>query len=215
MIRKELVSEARSGETLGASLLFALLLLTLLSLAAGTQPGWEGERLAAALWLILLFAGALLLHRSFAQETEEDAFLQLLLWPVDRSALYCGKALASWLYLALLGALLWLAAFGLLGASPRGPAWALAATLLLGTAGFAGAGTFLAAVTARLRAAPILLPILLYPLLVPPLLAAVRLGGWALAGGPPAAPLWWELLVGYDLLFAVVPALLFELLWEG
>ncbi|MDI3316373.1 MAG: heme exporter protein CcmB [Bacillota bacterium] len=208
-------SEARSGETLGASLLFALLLLTLLSLTGGAGEDPAGERSAAVLWLLLLFAGALLLHRSFAQETEEDAFAQLLLWPVDRSALYYGKAVASWLYLAVLGAVVWLAALPLLGVSVRGPAWVLPAVLLLGTGGVAGAGTFLAAVTARLRAAPILLPILLYPLLVPLALAAIRLGGWALSGAAPAPALWWELLVGYDLLFTLVPALLFELLWEG
>ncbi|MCL6521782.1 MAG: heme exporter protein CcmB [Firmicutes bacterium] len=215
VFRKELITEARSGETLGTSALFAFLLLTLLSLAGGGAPGWQGERLAAALWLVLLFAGALLLQRSFAQEMEEDAFLQLLLWPVDRSALYFGKALAAWLYLLLLGALLWLAAFALLGATARGPLWALALALVLGTGGLAGAGSFLAAVTARLRAAPILLPVLLFPLLVPLLLAAVRLSGWTLAGGAAAEPLWWQLMAGYDLLLSVVPALLFELIWEG
>ena len=98
--------------------------------------------------------------------------------------------------------------------------WAAVPRLLLvavaGTIGFAAVGTLFAAMTANLRAREVLLPVLLLPLAVPVLLAAVKLSELALAGeGWGAAWPWWQLLLGFDLVFVVAGLLTFEFVLEA
>ena len=85
-----------------------------------------------------------------------------------------------------------------------------------GTIGFAAVGTLFAAMTAHLRAREVLLPVLLLPLAVPVLLAAVKLSELALAGEGwgPAWP-WWQLLLGFDVVFVVAGLLTFEFVLEA
>jgi ABC-type transport system involved in cytochrome c biogenesis permease component len=98
--------------------------------------------------------------------------------------------------------------------------WAAVPRLLLvavaGTVGFAAVGTLFAAMTAHLRAREVLLPVLLLPLAVPVLLAAVKLSELALAGEGwgPAGP-WWQLLLGFDVVFVVAGLLTFEFVLEA
>ena len=70
--------------------------------------------------------------------------------------------------------------------------------------------------TAQLRAREVLLPVFLLPLVVPVLLAAVRLTEAALAGEPwSGAAAWWQLLLGFDVVFVVAGMLTFEFVLEA
>jgi heme exporter protein B len=167
-------------------------------------------------WLAFLLAGVLGLGRSFALERENDCLDALVLAPGDKSGLYLGKV-AGTTALMLGMEVVFIVATGLLynldlwGAVPR-----LLVVAFFGTVGFAAVGTLFAAMTAQLRAREVLLPVFLLPLVVPVLLAAVRLTEAALAGEPwSGAAAWWQLLLGFDVVFVVAGALTFEFVLEA
>jgi heme exporter protein B len=87
----------------------------------------------------------------------------------------------------------------------------LAPVLALGALGFAALATLLAAITGRVRAGDLLLPLLAVPLFVPALIAGVKATGAAMAGEPFAAfAQWLRILAAFDALFLSAGYLLFE-----
>jgi len=87
--------------------------------------------------------------------------------------------------------------------------------IFLGTLGFVSIGTFLAALSANTRASEILLPIILFPILIPLMIGAVQSTAMIFdqkafvefAG-------WVKLLAVYDIIFLVVPFILFDYVLE-
>jgi heme exporter protein B len=138
----------------------------------------RSELSAGVLWATFAFAGTLGLNRSMATEKDGQALDGLLLAPVDRSAVYFGKALANTLFM-LIVALFTLPVYGILY-----NVYLLNAGLLLviviGAWGYSAIGTLLAAMAMQARSREVLLPVLLFPLLLPLLIAAVRASGFFL-----------------------------------
>jgi heme exporter protein B len=213
---KDLVVERRAKEGANALGFFAILLLFLFYLALGPDRERIQAALAGLFWLAFLLAGVLGLGRSFALERENDCLDALVLAPGDKGGLYLGKV-AGTTALMLAMEVVFILATGVLYNLDL---WAAVPRLLLvaffGTVGFAAVGTLFAAMTAQLRAREVLLPVFLLPLVVPVLLAAVRLTEAALAGDPwSEAAAWWQLLVGFDVVFVVAGMLTFEFVLEA
>ncbi|MGH7264305.1 MAG: heme exporter protein CcmB [Candidatus Rokuibacteriota bacterium] len=216
VLRKDLRIERRAKEGVNALGFFALLLLFLFYFALGPDRSRIETALPGLFWLAFLLAGLLALGRAFALERENDCLDGLVLAPGDKGGIYLGKvagttALMLAMELAFIGAAgvvynidLWPAAPGLL------------AVALAGTVGFAAVGTIFGVMTAQLRAREVLLPVLLLPLAVPVLLAAVRLTEVALRGEDwAAAAPWWQLLLGFDVVFLAAGWLVFEFVLEA
>lgn len=208
---KDLRQELRSRAVTVATLFFAAITLMVLAFAVGGNDTLLTEIAPGALWVALAFAGVISAAQSYAAEGEENAFEQLLLYPVPRASIYLGKLLANWLYLALLAALM-LPVTAVLFGLPLAEGWGLLLlTLLLGTFGFALIATFYAALTANLRARESLLPVLMFPVVVPILLAAVRAtSALTQLGNPALAADWLQLLVGFDLVYLVTCTAIFR-----
>lgn len=209
IFRKDLLAERRSREVLSSMLVFALLSVIIFIFSFELSANLQKEAFAGTLWVSLCFAGTLGLTRSFSQERENQALSGLLLSPVDRSAIYFGKVLANWVFMLFLALILVPAAAFFFNLNPFH--WALLGILLLGTLGYSLCGTFLAAITSRLRNRELFLPILLFPVIIPLLLAAIRATGAALNGGVVGElGTWLLMLAGYDMLFTAVGLFLFE-----
>ncbi len=87
----------------------------------------------------------------------------------------------------------------------------LAPVILLGALGFAALATLLGAISGRIRAGDLLLPLLAVPMYVPALIAGVKASAAALAGAPFAAfAEWIKILIAFDALFVACGYLLFE-----
>ncbi len=210
ILRKDLLIEWRARARAFALASFALTILLLFSFAVGPDTATLREHAGAYLWLALLLSSTLLLARSFQTEVESGAIESVVLAPTFPAAFYYGKALANWAQLVLLGAVMVPAVMALfdgrLAESPLG----LLAGLLLGTAGLAAPGTLYAALTARLGARQLLLPLLLFPLIVPCLLASVKATSLVMSGDPMGqVPSWLQLLLAFDLLYWAVCGVLF------
>ncbi|HEY3822033.1 MAG TPA: heme exporter protein CcmB [Polyangiaceae bacterium] len=173
VLAKDLRIEASTREIVVTAGYFAALVAIMASIAFATGPETTTRVAPGALWLAIVFASILALGRSWQREREESALLGLLVSPVPRAAIWCGKAvgvlgfvLAVEIVVVPLIALLFHVDL------PRviGP---LAIVMLLGTVGVAATGTLFGAMTVRTRARELLLATVLFPLLSPALLASV------------------------------------------
>lgn len=214
--RKDLLQESRSKAVTVATVFFSAVTLGVLAFAFGENPLLLREGAMGALWVALAFAGVISAAQSWQADLEDGALEALLVSPVPRAAVYLGKLLANWGLMTALGALLLPVAAGLYGA-PLGPGLLLLLLVIAaGTLGFALIAVFYAGLTANLRARESLLPVLMFPVVVPILLAAVRASNAIVGSGDLAlADAWLRLLVGFDLVYAVVCLALFRFVVEA
>jgi heme exporter protein B len=203
---KDLRAEWRTKEALNASLAFSMVILVLFSFALDPDPEMMKEFSGGLLWLVFLFAGALLLNRSFAREVTNDCLDALLASPVPPAALFVGKAVANCLLLMVLE-LVCLVEFGILyNVRWRAAAGPLFLVIALGTWALTVVGTMFSALTVNLRLREVMLPVLVYPMMVPPMMAAMILTTDLLAGNAlgPGNMLWVRVLVGFDVIFTLL-----------
>jgi heme exporter protein B len=211
LIWKDLLIEARGRETVLAGAVFALLVLVIFNFAFDLRVEDVSAVAPGVLWVTVTFAGVLSLGRSFARERDRRTLDGLLLAPMDRSALYLAKVIASVASMLVVEAVavpVFIALFNLRVDLPL-----LILALALGTLGLAGVGTLFAAMAAHSRAREVLLPLLLFPIQVPVILATVKSTGAAIyvAGvDPPDVTQWLGLLVAFDALFLGLSVVLFD-----
>lgn len=206
--QKDLATEWRSRETIVPLVLLALL-VGAVGMLAFHEVHDRAVVASAIVWIALSFGAALGLARSFGAERDRGTLDTLLALPIDRVALFFGKATAS-LALLLTTAIVVVPGYLLASGDPVPPAPFLA-MVVLGCVGLAATGTILSALAAQARTRDLLMPVLLFPLLVPLLIAAVHgtqdvLRGEAFAAWRPEL----MLLLGYDLAFLAAGALLFD-----
>jgi heme exporter protein B len=212
---KDAMAELRGRHATVSTLFFAAVVLLLFGFALGP----DSARLAAAapglLWLAVVFAGVLAIGRLHQLETDDGALEQLAAYPVDRRALYAGKALGGFGVMLVLGLVLLVAVGILFGVDVVTALLPLLLTVVLGAAGVAAVGTFYAGLTVRLRAREVMLPLLMLPVLAPLLLAAVKATAAAL-GGDPFGELgaWIGLLVAFDVVMIAAGAATYGFLLE-
>jgi heme exporter protein B len=210
---KDWRAELRTRHALHTLLLFSLTTLLAVSMALGPLGVSPSERvgvLPALLWIILLFAAAAGLPRSFVHEEETHTAIALRL-AATPSAVFCGKTLFCASLLAgveLLLVPLYVAMMQL----PITSATDLVVALAAGGLGLAIASTLLAAIAAQAQGRAALFPILAFPLLLPLLLLAIELTRGAVGGVMPEAVL--VNLVLYDATMAVAGLMLFPLVWN-
>lgn len=209
LVWKDFVAELRSRELLGAMLVFSALVILVFNFALDLQVQLRATLSSGVLWVTLAFAGTLGLNRSMAMERERGGLDGLLLAPVDRSALYFGKAIANLLFI-LVVAVIMIPFFGALyNVNLLHPGVLL--VVLLGATGYSAVGTLLAAMAVQTRTRDVLLPILLFPVVLPVLIAAVKASnGYLQALNAAEVAPWINLLLVYDVIFVAVAMMVFE-----
>jgi heme exporter protein B len=205
--RKDALSELRGRHAAGSTLFFAALVLLLFGFALGPDSRRLNEAAPGLLWLAVVFGGLLTVARLHQIETEDGALDELARYPVERRAIYLGKAIAGLLAMLVLGGVLLPVVAILYGIDLLSAAPAMLLTVVLGAIGFAAVGTFYAGVTVRMRAREVMLPLLMLPVIAPLLLAAVKATAAAL-GGDPFGELgaWLQLLAAFDLVMLLAGA---------
>jgi heme exporter protein B len=209
ILRKDLLLELRTREAVSA--LVVLVVLILLTFTFALDP--EGARAAApaVLWVTLIFAGLLSVQRAFLVERESGAWYGLLLAPVDRGAIFLAKMLANLVVLAVADVVLVSLLVLVLGIGVPSAPLELVLVNTLGLLGFSALATLFAAISVRLRARELLLPLLVLPLLVPVVICAVEASRIVLAGGGAgAASVWVRVLATFDVIVTVAGWMLFE-----
>jgi heme exporter protein B len=211
LLRKELLVEARTGEVVVTSGLFATLVAVLTSLAFYIDRQFALKVAPGVLWLAILFAGVLAMGRSWSREREHDVLRALLLSPMPRAAIYASKVLSSLLFLSLVEVVLVIEVAVLFNLDLLDVLGSLCALLLLGTLGFCVTGNLFAALSVRSRARDMMLSVVVLPVVAPALLSAAVATRGLLLGAPDSELHGWLLILGaFDLAMSAAGIVLFE-----
>jgi heme exporter protein B len=211
---KDLRIELRGRHALGTILPFAATLLIAFGLSIGPGRTLLQQTAPGLLWLAMLFASVLAFQQSYDAEGEDAALQGLLLAPVDKAAVFLGKAAAVAVQLVALWVAVLVLVAALFDVSLGGDAGVVVAACLLGTIGLAAVGSLFGVLTESPRAREAVVPLLVLPLAVPVLLSGVKATSLALVGLGSQAGGWIGLLVAFDVVFLSAGMLVFEHLME-
>ena len=157
--RKDLRTEFRTKEALNASVSFALVVLMLFSFAFDLGRDEFYDISGGLLWLVYVFAGALIVNRSFIREVPNDCLDVLIASPMPPWALFLGKVIASFVLL-LIVELISLPVYGLFNNIQWvGAFWPLFGVMILATWGITITGVAFSAVTVNVRLRELMLPV--------------------------------------------------------
>ena len=210
--RKDLRCEFRDRQVLNAAISFALVVLLMFSFTFDPNTNVEVRSLSGGLlWVVYLFAGVLVLNRSFARETTNDCLLALVAAPLSGDALFLGKTLSSCVLIFAVQ-LISIPVFGIFFNVDWLPHLAqLLPVFLLGSWSFAAVGTTFGAVTANNRLRELMLPLLVFPICLPALVACMSLT-WGIFDPSAVAETgpWLRLLIGFDVVYTLLGVLVMD-----
>ena len=213
VVWKDITSELRHKEVVSAMFVFSLLVILIFNFSLELDKSARDNVAGGVLWVTFVFAATLGLNRTFAAEKDRGLLDGLLLAPIDRSALFVGKMLSTFIFVLIVEIIV-VPLFSLLYDvylfTPL-----LLLVLLLGTLGYTVVGTLLAAITIHTRSREVMLPILLFPVAVPVIMAAVRASTGILEGdtwGNISGPV--NLVVVYDIILFAIAIMTFDYLIE-
>jgi heme exporter protein B len=209
IVRKDIQAEYRSLELISAMLVFSLLVIIIFNFALNLDIKMRQTVTAGVLWTTFAFAGTLGLNRSMSVEKDRGCLDGLLLAPVDRSAIYFGKAISNLVFMLVVEVIVLPVYSVLYNTNLFQPG--LLVVILLGSIGYVGVGTLLATMSVQTRTRDILLSILLFPVVLPVLLPAIIASNGFLEGVELAEILFpIGLLVAYDVIFIAVAFMVFD-----
>jgi heme exporter protein B len=216
ILRKDLLLESRTRETVPAMALFSLTVFVLFHFGLD-RDSLDGSLASGVLWVTLLLASVLGVNRLFASEREQGGIDGILLAPIDRTAVWLAKGAALFLYLAMVE-LVAVPAFAvlLLGPDPWAGLPELVLLLLLADVGVAAIGALVAGLAAEARGREVITSILLLPLLVPVVIGGASGSEGLLTEAAQADNLgrWLGVLALYDVTFVLVSVAVFDFLLE-
>jgi heme exporter protein B len=214
VVWKDLMAEMRSRELISAMLVFALLVIFIFNFALELTPSVRSEVTAGVLWVTFAFAGTLGLNRSMALEKDRGCLDGLLLAPVERSAIYFGKAIGNLTFMLIMAAIVLPLYAVFYGVNVFHPGLLL--VILLGSIGYTTAGTLLATMAVQTRTRDVLLPILVFPIVLPVLIASVKASSNFLEKAPNLSVIlpWLNFLIAYDIIFIALAFMVFDYLVE-
>ena len=213
IVWKDLAAEFRSRELIGAMLVFAALVIVIFNFALELDIRTREAVTSGVLWVTFAFAGTLGLNRSMAIEKDRGCLDGLLLAPVDRSAIFFGKAIGNLFFMLIVEAIILPMYSVLYNVNLFQPGLIL--VILLGSIGYTAVGTLLASMAVQARTRDVLLPILLFPVLIPLLLAAVKASNGFLQGFEVAEIIpWVNVMIAYDVIFIAVAFMVFDFVVE-
>jgi heme exporter protein B len=208
---KDATIEMRTKTAVVSAVVFSILVLAVLFVARDPTVVAPVDIAPSALWIAFTFAAIIGLNRGFFIERDNNAIDGILLASRAPASLFLGKLLANLMFVGAVE-LISLPLFVLLydvNVLPRLPV--LLAVIVMATVSFVSIGTLLSAIVVQTRFAELMLPVLLLPFLIPPVVGAVQVTARILADRPLSEMMGWlRLLASFDLVFCVLPILLFE-----
>jgi heme exporter protein B len=206
---KDILTELRTKQVITSILVFAVLVMVIFNFAFGTGMDTPEKVAPGVLWVAIAFGGILGFNRTMSLEKENAGMEGLMLCPVDRSVLYWGKLAGGFSFVLAVSVIvtpICLALFNLPLFLPE-----LAVIIILAIAGFSVVGTLFSAMAVNTRARDIMLPVLFLPVSVPVIIAAVKGSALVMAGGSWGDIMTWlQVMIAFDVIYAVAATLVFE-----
>jgi len=199
LLWRDLILAWRRRADVLATLFFFIIVVSLFPLGIGPEPQLLRTIAPGVVWVAALLASMLALGRTFENDFQDGTLEQLLLTPQPLFLIVLAKVLAQWvvseLPLVLVAPVLGMQ-FGL----SQNTLWIMTLSLLLGTPVLSLIGSIGAALTLGLRAANVLVALLVLPLYIPVLIFGAGAIESTVNGLEPKAYL---LLLGATLVLAL------------
>ena len=207
--RKDLLLELRNKDVVVAIAGFALLVLVIFTFSLNLTPDSAKQVGPGVLWAAVAFAGVTGLNRAFALEVEGNTLEALMLAPISRDLIFLGKALGNFLFITV-SLVVVLPVFAVLY-NLIIFRWEMLVISLLTAIGFSAVGTLFAAMSVRVRAREVMLPLLFLPVVTPLIMAAVESTSHVVNGRSWSdMSQWLQLAAAFDVIFIVVSAFVFQ-----
>ena len=211
--RKDLLLETRNKDVIVAISAFALLVLMIFTFAIDINQVNAKLTGPGILWASIAFAGVTGLNRAFALELEGNTLEALMLAPISRDLIYAGKMFGNFLFITA-AQIIVIPIFAVLF-NLTVLRWEMLVVSLLTTIGFSAIGTLFAAMTIRVRAREVMLPLLFLPVVTPLIMAAVESTSHVVNDSSwPEIYQWIQLAIAFDIAFIVVSAFIFQQILE-
>lgn len=211
--RKDWHSELRTRYAISALLMFVITTISIILFSLGSEEA-PPDVLSGMLWVVVFFGAMSGLSRTFVTEEERGTSmtLQLLTSP---GAIYFGKLLFNLVLVFGLNAVtISLYAVVINGFVIRTMSIFIVA-VVLGSIGFAGAATIIAAIIARASTKGTLYPVLSFPILLPLLLTVINATRLASEGAFfSEAAGEFQLLISYIVVVVTASTIVFEYVWK-
>lgn len=215
VVQKDVMIELRQKSLLVSMVIFSILIQVVLFISFDVQKEAMQTLASGIMWLPIILSAMLSFSKYGQAEKENGAMMGLLIAPVDRGAIFLGKLIGNLLFVWMVTAVSVPAFFLFLKQPVPSSFVLLLLTLFLGSWGFTAVGVFLSTLAEASSLKELLVPIMLFPLSIPLLIAIIRLTEMALYPTVELGlSLWIALLVAYNVIFTVVPLLLFDLVLE-
>jgi heme exporter protein B len=215
VIWKDIIMEYKTKQMTSSMLVFSGLVIVIFGFAFELSIEVLHKVLPGMIWVAMIFSSILGLNRSFILEKSNDCMQGMLLLPCDRTIIFLGKFFANFLFVLLTQIVIVPGFFVFFDYRFQGSLGLLVLILLVGTIGFIAIGTFLAALASNSRMSDMLLPIILFPVTVPLIIAGVQSTSLIFQGqGFDAISQWFYLMLVFDVVFLVIPYMLFDYVME-
>lgn len=204
ILKKDILMELRTKETVNATLVFGVLITLVFSFISEPGSKTEQETAGGIFWMAVTFSGILGLNKTMMSEIQGGNFEALMLAPIDRSAVFFGKVLSNFLFLTILEIILvplFLVFYNINLVSH----WLMAVIILLATYGYSVTGTLFSMISVRTKTREIMLPLLMLPILIPVIIAAILSTNIFLLGYDIMHSYnWIKLMAVFDVIFTAV-----------
>jgi heme exporter protein B len=197
--KKDIYSELRTKQVLGTMIIFAGLVILVLSFAF--DPANNTTKAVTP--------GAV-------SEQRNETMHGLLVAPMDASSIYLGKFMANFSMILIVEIVSIPFLFLLFDFKITGSILYFILVLFVGSFGFIAIGTFLAALASNSKSSEMLLPLLLFPMTSPVLIGVTQATKIILTNMEKlsTALSWMQLVAAYDVIFFVLCFLLIEYVLE-
>ena len=196
-------------------LFFGIVVLVIFNFSLGSLHDTIRPAVPGILWVAFTFSGTLGLNRLFAAEKENGCLQGLLMIPADRGAIYLGKMLASFFFMLIAEAVIFIIGLVLFNLTVWAEIPYLVLVFVVGTLGFTAVGTLLSAISVNTKLREVLLPLMLFPVILPILINAVEATDVILNSSDDAGlklPL--TIMSAFTIIFGTISYLLFERVLE-
>ena len=189
MVWRDLLLAWRRRTDVLATLFFFIIVVSLFPLGVGPEPQLLRTIAPGVVWVAALLASMLALGRTFGNDFQDGTLEQLLLTPQPLFLIVLSKVLAQWI-VSELPLVLVAPVLGMQFGLSQNTLWIMTVSLLLGTPVLSLIGSIGAALTLGLRAANVLVALLVLPLYIPVLIFGTGAVEANIIGQPSASHLY-------------------------
>ena len=211
IVWKDLILEARTKEVFLSIFIFSLLTVVTFNFAFDPTPNLVVMIAPGILWVAIAFGGMLGLSRMFSIEMSSGGLDGILLTPASRDAVFYGKFLTCFIFMALVEIVLLPVMVVFFDLNFNLVPLTIVSVLVL--SGLSLVGTLFAAISINTKAREVMLPVLYLPVIAPLLISAVECTSTVFLGDSIyGSSQWLGLLVLFDAVYAVATPFCFSLL---